>query len=66
MRSLVFIPLLLLAASGAQAEEVSSARARKYAKTMQALIRAKSEAELTKFIARMGALAPPRSGVQTM
>ena len=63
MRSLVFIPLLLLAASGAQAEEVSSARARKYAKTMQALIRAKSEEELTKFIDRMGELDHPRSVV---
>ena len=63
MRSLVFIPLLLLAVSGAQAEEVSSARARKYAKTMQALIRAKSEEELTKFIDRMGELDHPRSVV---
>ena len=42
MRCLVFIPVLLLAAIGASAEEVSSARARKYAKTLQALVRAGS------------------------
>ncbi len=63
MRFLVFIPLLLLAAIGLEAEEVSSARARKYAKTLQALVRAGSEEELTKFIDRMGELDHPRSAI---
>ena len=61
MRFLPFIPALVLFCVSAQAEEVSSARARKYAKTMQALIRAESEEELTKFIVRMGVLDHPRS-----
>ena len=63
MRCLVFIPVLLLAAIGASAEEVSSARARKYAKTLQALVRAGSEEETAKFIDRMGELDHPRSVV---
>lgn len=61
MRFLPFIPALILFCASAQAEEVSSSRARKYAKTMQALIRAESEEELTKFIVRMGVLDHPRS-----
>ena len=61
MRFLPFIPALVLFCASAQAEEVSSSRARKYAKTMQALIRAENEEELTKLIARMGVLDHPRS-----
>ncbi len=61
MRFLSFIPALVLFCASAQAEEVSSSRARKYAKTMQALIRAENEEELTKFIVRMGVLDHPRS-----
>ena len=61
MRFLPFIPALVLFCASAQAEEVSSSRARKYAQTMQALIRAENEEELTKLIARMGVLDHPRS-----
>ena len=61
MRFLPFIPALVLFCASAPAEEVSSSRARKYAKTMQALIRAESEEELNKFIVRMGVLDHPRS-----
>ncbi len=61
MRFLPFIPALVLFCASAQAEEVSSSRARKYTKTMQALIRAENEEELTKLIARMGVLDHPRS-----
>ena len=61
MRFLPFIPALVLFCASAQAEEVSSSRARKYAQTMQALIRAENEEELTKPIARMGVLDHPRS-----
>lgn len=63
MRFLLLIPALLLPCGGTRAEEVSSARARKYVKTMQALVRAESEEELTKFIGRMGELDHPRSVV---
>ena len=61
MRFLSFIPALVLFCASAQAAEVSSSRARKYAKTMQALIQAENEEELTKFIVRMGVLDHPRS-----
>ena len=61
MRFLPFIPALVLFCASAQAEEVSSSRARKYAKTMQALIRAENEEDLASFIVRMGVLDHPRS-----
>ena len=63
MRCLCFIAVSFSLLTAAGAEEVSSSRARKYSKTLQALVRAENEEELAKFIGRMGELDHPRSVV---
>ena len=54
MRCLCFIAVSFSLLAAAGAEEVSSSRARKYSKTLQALVQAENKEELTKFIDRMG------------
>ena len=63
MRLLLLIAIFLVPFGPVQAEEVSSSRAKKYSRTLRALLQAKDEDELARFIGRMGELDHPRSVV---